>query len=100
MSWLVSNIETAMFHSSKVTAEGYADLLPQLIRQASRDRPKFPPSSLRQHHPSSHGQRRQFHDYFVTHLPSSSLHPDSRPVTGPAHKFDRKASTPHTGSSR
>ncbi|KIW99400.1 uncharacterized protein Z518_11388 [Rhinocladiella mackenziei CBS 650.93] len=41
-------------------------------------------------------QRRRFHDYFVTHLPSSSLHPDSRSLTGLAHKFPRKESTPHT----
>jgi protein phosphatase PTC6 len=39
--------------------------------------------------------RRHFHDYFVTHLPSSSLHPDSR-STGPHHKLPRSASTPHT----
>ena len=48
-------------------------------------------TSLRRHEP-----RRSFHDYFVTHLPSSSLHPDSRSVTGLAHKFPRKESTPHT----
>ncbi|KAI9817489.1 MAG: hypothetical protein M1827_001099 [Pycnora praestabilis] len=41
-------------------------------------------------------QRRLFHDYFVTHLPSSSLHPDSRSSTGPHHKLPRAASTPHT----
>ncbi|PGH15891.1 hypothetical protein AJ79_02058 [Helicocarpus griseus UAMH5409] len=45
----------------------------------------------RAHHPS----RRHFHDYFVTHLPSSSLHPDSR-ASGPHHKLPRSASTPHT----
>ncbi|KAL9087406.1 MAG: hypothetical protein Q9165_006703 [Trypethelium subeluteriae] len=38
---------------------------------------------------------RRFHDYFVTHLPSSSLHPDSRSSTGPHHKLPRSASTPH-----
>ena len=37
---------------------------------------------------------RGFHSYFVTHLPSSSLHPDSR-GRGPGHKFPRDASTPH-----
>ncbi|KAG9233422.1 phosphatase 2C-like domain-containing protein [Amylocarpus encephaloides] len=41
-------------------------------------------------------QRRHFHDYFVTNLPSSSLHPDSRSATGPHHKLPRSASTPHT----
>ncbi|KAH8817083.1 phosphatase 2C-like domain-containing protein [Xylogone sp. PMI_703] len=40
-----------------------------------------------------HIQKRHFHDYFVTNLPSSSLHPDSR---GPHHKLPRSASTPHT----
>lgn len=40
-----------------------------------------------------YAQKRCFHDYFVTHLPSSSLHPDSR---GPHHKLPRSASTPHT----
>lgn len=41
----------------------------------------------------------RFHDYFVTHLPSSSLHPDSRSSTGPHHKLPRSASTPHTPGS-
>ncbi|KAM0330502.1 hypothetical protein ACHAQA_003448 [Verticillium albo-atrum] len=40
--------------------------------------------------------RRAFHNYFVTHLPSSSLHPDSRSSAGPGHKLPRDASTPHT----
>ncbi|KAK4120033.1 protein serine/threonine phosphatase 2C [Parathielavia appendiculata] len=40
--------------------------------------------------------RRYFHNYFVTHLPSSSLHPDSRSSAGPGHKLPRSASTPHT----
>ncbi|KAI9796585.1 MAG: hypothetical protein M1835_003721, partial [Candelina submexicana] len=49
----------------------------------------------------SAAQRRCFHDYFVTHLPSSSLHPDSRAPTGPHHRLPRAASTPHTpGSGR
>jgi protein phosphatase PTC6 len=39
----------------------------------------------------------QFRDYFVTHLPSSSLHPDPRGPTSPFHKLPRSASTPHTG---
>lgn len=90
MSWLASNVEAAMLHGSKVSAERYAELLPLYIRQVSRDRSKLPPRPY-----PSHRQRRHFHDYFVTHLPSSSLHPDSRP-TGAAHKFDRKASSPHS----
>ncbi|KAK3944529.1 phosphatase 2C-like domain-containing protein [Diplogelasinospora grovesii] len=45
---------------------------------------------------SSRTPRRNFHNYFVTHLPSSSLHPDSRTSSGPGHKLPRSASTPHT----
>ena len=41
---------------------------------------------------------RAFHDYFVTHLPSSSLHPDSRPSSGPHHQLPRSASKPHNPS--
>ncbi|CAK7567193.1 MAG: Protein phosphatase 2C 6 [Sporothrix epigloea] len=37
---------------------------------------------------------RLFHNYFVTHLPSSSLHPDSRGIS--SHKLPRAASVPHT----
>ena len=40
--------------------------------------------------------RRLLHDYFVTHLPSSSLHPDSRSSAGPQHQLPRSASKPHT----
>ena len=43
---------------------------------------------------------RRFHDYFVTHLPSSSLHPDSRSAGGPHHKLPRSASKPHTPKSK
>ncbi|KAF4637511.1 hypothetical protein G7Y89_g556 [Cudoniella acicularis] len=50
-----------------------------------------------QHKPQQNlPQSRGFHDYFVTNLPSSSLHPDSRSSTGPHHKLPRSASTPHT----
>ncbi|KAL8654546.1 MAG: hypothetical protein Q9226_003400, partial [Calogaya cf. arnoldii] len=40
-------------------------------------------------------RRQTFHDYFVTHLPSSSLHPDSRSAGGPHHQLPRSASKPH-----
>ncbi|KAF2104578.1 protein serine/threonine phosphatase 2C [Rhizodiscina lignyota] len=45
---------------------------------------------------------RLFHDYFVTHLPSSSLHPDARSASGPHHKLPRDKSVPHVpqGSDR
>ncbi|KAK5636562.1 hypothetical protein RRF57_012274 [Xylaria bambusicola] len=39
--------------------------------------------------------RRGFHTYFVTHLPSSSLHPDSRAPPGPHHHLPRSAAAPH-----
>ncbi|KAF2624851.1 protein serine/threonine phosphatase 2C [Macroventuria anomochaeta] len=38
-------------------------------------------------------QRRCFHEYFVTHIPSSSLHPDSGSKLN--HKLPRDKSTPH-----
>ena len=48
-------------------------------------------------------QRRCFHEYFITHIPSTSLHPDSR-VAQPAlhHKLPRDKSTPYNadGSGR
>ena len=43
--------------------------------------------------------RRRFHDYFLTHLPSSSLHPDSRSSAGPPHQLPRSASRPHNPTS-
>ncbi|KAK6073607.1 protein phosphatase 2C domain containing protein [Seiridium cupressi] len=45
---------------------------------------------------SPHTVRRSFHNYFVTHLPSSSLHPDSRGSPGLHHKLPRDAAAPHT----
>ncbi|KAM0713754.1 hypothetical protein Q7P37_010716 [Cladosporium fusiforme] len=43
-------------------------------------------------------QRRAFHEYFVTHLPSSSLSPDKAQPTR-HHHFPRDESKPHSGSS-
>jgi protein phosphatase PTC6 len=40
-------------------------------------------------------QRRHFHDYFVTHLPSTSLSPDRAHPSH--HKLPRSQSTPHSG---
>ncbi|KAH7066821.1 phosphatase 2C-like domain-containing protein [Paraphoma chrysanthemicola] len=39
-------------------------------------------------------QRRCFHEYFITHIPSTSLHPDSRTQHGMHHKLPRDKSTP------
>ncbi|KAF7713727.1 Uncharacterized protein PECH_000873 [Penicillium ucsense] len=47
--------------------------------------------------PASSKRRPQFHDYFVTHLPSSSLHPDPRGPSSPFHKLPRSSSIPHVG---
>ncbi|KAL2116369.1 hypothetical protein VTJ04DRAFT_8536 [Mycothermus thermophilus] len=44
--------------------------------------------------------RRAFHPYFITHLPSSSMHPDSRGMAGPSHNLPRSASTPLTPGTR
>ncbi|KAE8417412.1 serine/threonine protein phosphatase [Aspergillus pseudocaelatus] len=44
-------------------------------------------------------RRPEFHDYFVTHLPSSSLHPDPRAPVNSFYKLPRSASVPHTGES-
>ncbi|KAI1452281.1 protein serine/threonine phosphatase 2C [Annulohypoxylon moriforme] len=49
--------------------------------------------------PSPRHVQRGFHTYFVTHLPSSSLHPDSRAPTGPHHKLPRSAAAPHNSNS-
>ena len=41
-------------------------------------------------------QRRCFHEYFITHIPSTSLHPDSRSQQPNLHhKLPRDKSTPH-----
>ncbi|GAW25354.1 putative protein phosphatase 2c [Rosellinia necatrix] len=49
---------------------------------------------------SPHIDHRGFHTYFVTHLPSSSLHPDSRaPPPGPHHNLPRSAAAPHSADS-
>lgn len=47
----------------------------------------------------THQQSRAFHDYFVTHLPTSSLAPD-RPSPAGHHKLPRSDSQPHQGPSR
>ncbi|KAI1813093.1 protein serine/threonine phosphatase 2C [Poronia punctata] len=43
--------------------------------------------------------RRGFHTYFVTHLPSSSLHPDSATPAGPHHNLPRGAASPYSSRS-
>ncbi|KAF2828148.1 protein serine/threonine phosphatase 2C [Ophiobolus disseminans] len=57
--------------------------------QASRY-PSAPPSVT-----TYSRQRRCFHEYFITHIPSTSLHPDSRSQHGPHHKLPREKSTPY-----
>lgn len=53
---------------------------------------------LRQPRACTPAQRRAFHEYFVTHLPSSSLAPDRRHQPGSHHKLPRDESQPHAGS--
>lgn len=51
--------------------------------------------------PVSSVQKRHFQSYFITYLPSSSMHPDPRGASGPHHKLPREESVPHkdtTGS--
>ncbi|WPG99095.1 Hypothetical protein R9X50_00190400 [Acrodontium crateriforme] len=43
-------------------------------------------------------QRRNFHEYFVSHLPSSSLSPDKQ--RGAHHRLPRSESQPHEGPTR
>lgn len=45
--------------------------------------------------PLARCQSRPFHDYFITHLPSSSLHPDSRTQPALHHRLPRDKSTPY-----
>ncbi|KFZ03556.1 hypothetical protein V502_10847 [Pseudogymnoascus sp. VKM F-4520 (FW-2644)] len=82
-----------------------ASYIPILANQSPDNTPKakhgdgIPGRSLQisqRHCVLPRSQRRDFHNYFVTHLPSSSLHPDSR---SPHHKLPRAASIPHTGAS-
>ncbi|RMJ24617.1 phosphatase 2C, partial [Aspergillus sp. HF37] len=64
---------------------------------ARRFRFPLPPSCNYTTDSPARCKRRQFHDYFVTHLPSSSLHPDPRGPISPFHKLPRSDSVPHTG---
>lgn len=64
--------------------------IPTSIRAICSTMPRVTVPNRTVNHP------RCFHDYFVTHLPSSSLHPDSRSTTGPPHQLPRSASKPHT----
>lgn len=68
----------------------------ELITFSGRPSLAFLGLSRPEDHVARHVSRRRFHDYFTTHLPSSSLHPDSRsPRTGLSHKFPRNEATPH-----
>ncbi|KAH7040222.1 phosphatase 2C-like domain-containing protein [Microdochium trichocladiopsis] len=56
-----------------------------------------PPSEPNHQHALFQGAaQRGFHNYFVTHLPSNSMTPDSRSRIGPHHKLPRSAAAPHT----
>ncbi|KAI1480817.1 protein serine/threonine phosphatase 2C [Daldinia eschscholtzii] len=62
---------------------------------ATPSRIRYGVPSIAPHRNVQHG----FHTYFVTHLPSSSLHPDSRAPAGLHHKLPRSAAAPHTETS-
>ncbi|KAK5140717.1 Protein phosphatase 2C 6 [Rachicladosporium monterosium] len=66
---------------------------PYSIRNALRAVFREPCSSR-----PSISQRRAFHEYFVTHLPSSSLSPDKQHANH--HRLPRDESSPHSGPSR
>ncbi|OAQ73059.1 protein phosphatase 2c [Pochonia chlamydosporia 170] len=74
--------------SSRQTCAARRGVSPLVTSYDSVPVPRYPEQQLRQY----------FHTYFVTHLPSSSLHPDSHRTIGPGHKLPRDASTPHTPS--
>lgn len=79
----------------KLSIRAYrANRWPHIALFASDRRPPAPSCILVSHsaYPSQH---RCFHEYFITHIPSTSLHPDSRPPSGPHHKLPRDKSTPH-----
>ena len=73
------------FNSSKALRAVFADSL------------RAPSTRHTRPHPA-HRQNRLFHEYFVTHLPSSSLSPD-RAHPNHQHKLPRSESQPHSGQS-
>ncbi|KAH6851256.1 phosphatase 2C-like domain-containing protein [Chaetomium sp. MPI-CAGE-AT-0009] len=101
-----------LFHAHQKTQTRSASMSVCALRAAGSRRPPRAPApartwatalrvatDLRGGHRQTLGNqffKRSFHNYFVTHLPSSSLHPDSRSSAGPGHKLPRSASTPHT----
>ena len=69
----------------------HADKLPPMISALIR---QARPQTYTHVHDQWTANGRRFHDYFVTRLPSSSLHPDSRSTSGFAHRFPRRDSVP------
>ncbi|KAK4042732.1 phosphatase 2C-like domain-containing protein [Parachaetomium inaequale] len=99
-----------LFHIHQNTQTRTASMSARALRAAGTRRPLRVPARAtalplrdatevrdgQRQQPGTRTPQRSFHNYFVTHLPSSSLHPDSRSSAGPGHKLPRSASTPHT----
>ncbi|KAI6084317.1 protein serine/threonine phosphatase 2C [Hypoxylon rubiginosum] len=89
-------------YALRTTARRGATHPPSRSLSVARDTnttPSHAESQNTQTQPPKHHVQRGFHTYFVTHLPSSSLHPDSRIATGPHHKLPRSAAAPHNSIS-
>ncbi|PGH02813.1 hypothetical protein GX51_04425 [Blastomyces parvus] len=94
-----SFIATFLRRRHSTNAEPQAQPQPQQLQHQHQQHHHLQYNQRRQQHDGAYDRsQRHFHDYFVTHLPSSSLHPDSRASPGPHHKLPRSASTPHTAS--
>lgn len=81
-------IESEFQHTEEAPTNTHDTHNATSCRKACLGNPAWVPPSRRT--PRS----RSFHTYFVTHLPSSSQHPDAKFSVG--HKLPRDASVPHT----
>ncbi|EEH34276.2 phosphatase 2c [Paracoccidioides lutzii Pb01] len=94
-----SFIATFLCRHSYSTSAEHQHQPPQNQYQYHHQHQQYPQhSQRRRQHDEAYLHSRHFHDYFVTHLPRSSLHPDSGASSGPHHKLPRSASMPHTSS--
>ena len=92
---MAAQMNALQYPAASKAMHSHADLdFPQTMSKLIR---QLRPHSSRRG-PQRHAIRK-FHDYFVTLLPSSSLHPDSRSGTALAHKFPRTEFVPHNSQS-
>lgn len=83
-----------MFRASQRPRNRHPSILPTAaFSTVARNRTRHTRTTRIRPYPLCH--ERCFHEYFITHIPSSSLHPDSRIAAGPHHKLPRDKSTPH-----